>query len=321
MCGSLVDARAAAERALQIAVELADDGLAYGARFGLGCVCWIRGEYRAAIELLTANLPENLADPQCVRDFGTVGSLIIDSMSTLGECHGALGEFDRAIELIERAKASSKSGPFTFFDRAIAHAKSTVILLQRGDMAAALPAIRENRDLALKAGLRSVASVMTGFLGYALALDGHPEEGIALLREGLAGCRATQHIFFVSYLLRYLAECLLPVDPACARDTAEEALRLSREYGYRAHEAESLRVLADVLGRSDADLSQAQGYAERALSLARKLGLRPEEAHALRVAGDILRLRGFDDRAHGSHERARAIYRDLGMHFWLERMG
>ena len=46
-------------RALEMANRLEDEGLAYGARFALGHACWISGDYDSAIELLSANLPEN----------------------------------------------------------------------------------------------------------------------------------------------------------------------------------------------------------------------------------------------------------------------
>ena len=321
MCGGLTQSRAAAERALQIAGELANDGLAFGARFALGSVCSLAGEFRAAIELLRANLPENLKDPQWEREFGVVGPAMINSMSTLGECHGYLGEFDRAFELHDRAKALSISGPFNAYDRAVAHGVPIRTLLQRGDLAAALTAIRENRDFALKWAVRPVLSIMTGVLGYARALDGEVEEGIALLREGLDACRATQQFYIETGFLWYLAECLLPLDRIGAREAAEKALRFSREYGYRSLEAESLRVLAAVLAQSDTDLDQAERQAEAGLGLARRLGMRPEEAHALRVTGDIQRRRGNTGAARESRDGALAIYRDLKMDRWLTQMG
>ena len=45
--------------------------------------CWVGGDYDGAVELLSANLPENMVDPTRIRDFGTAGSLLLDSMSIL----------------------------------------------------------------------------------------------------------------------------------------------------------------------------------------------------------------------------------------------
>ncbi len=72
-------------RALEMANRLEDEALAYGARFALGHACWICGDYDSVVELLSANLPENMRDPTQIRDFGTAGSLLLDSMSILSD--------------------------------------------------------------------------------------------------------------------------------------------------------------------------------------------------------------------------------------------
>ena len=65
-------------RALEMANRLEDEALAYGARFALGHACWICGDYDSEIELLSANLPENMRDPTRIRDFGTAGTLLLN---------------------------------------------------------------------------------------------------------------------------------------------------------------------------------------------------------------------------------------------------
>ena len=81
-------------RALEMANRLEDEALAYGVRFALGHACWIGGDYDSTIELLSANLPENMRDPTRIRDFGTAGSLLLDSMSILGHTLAHRGRFD-----------------------------------------------------------------------------------------------------------------------------------------------------------------------------------------------------------------------------------
>ena len=65
-------------RALEMANRLEDEALSYGVRFALGHACWIGGDYDSTIELLSANLPENMRDPSRIRDFGTAGSLLLE---------------------------------------------------------------------------------------------------------------------------------------------------------------------------------------------------------------------------------------------------
>src|SRR5947208_1088756 len=78
--------------ALEMANRLQDETLDYGARFALGHACWIGGDYDSAIRLLSANLPENMRDPTRIRDFGTPGSLLLDSTSVLGSTLAHCGE-------------------------------------------------------------------------------------------------------------------------------------------------------------------------------------------------------------------------------------
>ena len=92
-------------RALEMANRLEDEALVYGARFALGHACWICGDYDSVIELLSANLPENMRDPTRIRDFGTAGSLLLDSMSILGHTLAHRGQFDRGLPHF-RARAS-----------------------------------------------------------------------------------------------------------------------------------------------------------------------------------------------------------------------
>ena len=65
-------------RALETAKRLKDEALAYGVRLPFGAACWISGDYDGAVELLSANLPENIVDPTRIRDFGTGGSLLLE---------------------------------------------------------------------------------------------------------------------------------------------------------------------------------------------------------------------------------------------------
>jgi tetratricopeptide (TPR) repeat protein len=98
--GDLADAARFGRRALEIATRLDDEALAYGARFALGQTGWIGGDYAAAIQFFTANMPENVRDMARVRDFGTAGSLLIDSMAILGSTLAHCGKFEQALAIL-----------------------------------------------------------------------------------------------------------------------------------------------------------------------------------------------------------------------------
>jgi hypothetical protein len=86
---------------------------------------------------------------------------------------------------------------------------------------------------------------------------------------------------------------------------ASENLRLSRDLGYRAHEAESLRVLGAAL--VSVDLAEAENSVRQALHLSVTLGLRPEQAHGLRVLSDIQRRAAVYEAASKSRSEADTI--------------
>ena len=121
-------------RALEMANDLADPALAYGARFALGHACWINGAYERTIELLTANLPENLSDTTRIRDFGTAGSLQLDSMSILGSTLAHRGLFDRGLALLDRAQALPQKNAFDIAVVSFHHARAHLF---RGEASAA----------------------------------------------------------------------------------------------------------------------------------------------------------------------------------------
>jgi len=139
------------------------------------------------------------------------------------------------------------------------------------------------------------------------------------MRQALADSQRVQLSMCQAIASLYLAETLLPIDADEAREVAEAGLKLARELAYRAHEGELLRVSAAALAATDPAAAEAR--AGEALALARSLGTRPEEGHALRVLGDIQVKQGREDAARVSHNGARAIYQDLGMRYWLERIG
>jgi tetratricopeptide (TPR) repeat protein len=315
--GSLTDARDAGHRALKIATELKDESLAYGARFALGQSYWVSGEMDEGVRLLTANLPENMPDAKIVRDFGTAGSLLIDSVVSLGTCHGCRGEFDRAEVLYERARAFVIERGNHPFDRMVVLGQPGRVLLIKGEADAAMPLLAEACEICVKANLKFAWPWQGGFLGYARALTGQVEGGVRLMQEAIRECRAPHLAFFEALIVACLAETLLENGGADAFEMARSNLELSRGHGYFAEEARSLRVMGAALVREGGDLQEAEAHVRGSLAIARKLGLRPEEAHALRELGAVQSAMGQTDAARASTVQAQSIYRDIGMRRWL----
>ena len=226
-------------RALETANRLEDEALAYGVRFALGHACWIGGDYGSVIELLSANLPENIRDPTKIRDFGTAGSLLLDSMLILSHTLAHRGHFDRAFAILERARGLPQKNAF---DSSILNNHHARAYLFRGDADSAMLILRAAIEQATQDGVAFSLPWHQALLGYAHALNGEFEAAVPLLETALERSLEIHLPYLTSSTGARLGETLAPREPRRALDVAETALGVARASGHRAIEAELLRV-------------------------------------------------------------------------------
>ena len=300
-------------RALETANHLEDEALSYGVRFALGHACWIGGDYDSVVDLLSANLPENMRDPAQIRDFGTGGSLLLDSMLILAHVLAHRGLFDRAFALLGRAQALPQKNAWDFSILSNHHARAHLF---RGDADSAAPILRAAIEHAHRVGLEFTLPWHQALLGYAHALNGEFETALPLLETALERSQEIHLPYLTSSTGARLGETLAPRDPKRALDVAETALGLARASGFRVLEAELLRIKASAL--VNVDCEAAEVAAREGFELAEKLGLGPEQGHGLRILGDIMVAKGDAMNAEELHGLARAKYRGLGMKRWAE---
>jgi len=134
------------------------------------------------IELLSANLPENMRDPTQIRDFGTAGSLLLDSMVILAHTLAHRGQFDRAFAILELAQALPQKNAF---DSSILNNHYARAYLFRGDAETAVPLLRAAIEHATRAGVEFSLPWHQALLGYAHALNGEFEAAVPLLEAAL----------------------------------------------------------------------------------------------------------------------------------------
>jgi class 3 adenylate cyclase/tetratricopeptide (TPR) repeat protein len=300
-------------RALETANRLEDEALAYGVRLTFGGACWIGGDYDGAVELLSANLPENMVDPTRIRDFGTAGSLLVDSMSILGHVLAHRGHFDRAFSILERAQALPQKNAFDVSVVNFHHARAHLF---RGDADAAAPILRATIEHAHRVGLEFALPWHQALLGYVHALNGGFETAVPLLETALERSLEIHLSYLSASTGALLGATVARQDATRALDVAETALGVARTSGFRALEAELLRVKAAALLSLDADAAEA--VAKEGYELAHELDLGPEQGHGLRTLRDITAARGDATKAEELHGLARAKFRTLGMKRWAE---
>jgi tetratricopeptide (TPR) repeat protein len=300
-------------RALESANRLEDQALAYGVRFALGHACWIGGDYDSVVELLFANLPENMRDPTQIRDFGTAGSLLLDSMAILAHTLAHRGNFERAFAILERAQALPRKNAFDSSILSNHHARAHLF---RGDAEAAARILRAAIEESNRVGVAFSLPWHQALLGYAHALNGEFETAVSLLEAALEKSHEIHLPYLTSSTGARLGETLALKEPKRALDVAETALSVARASGHRAIEAELLRVKASAL--LSLDVEAADAAANRGYELAQELELGPEQGHALRALGDIMMAKGDAAKADELHGLARAKFRSLGMTRWAE---
>src|SRR5262249_14208060 len=155
-------------------------------------------------------------------------------------------------------------------------------------------------------------------LGYAYALAGRTEESLALVAGAVKAFRTRQGHLAPAYVLSCAGRVYLSagrIDEAT--NYAREIVALTRRLGARGNESRALSLTADIAAASGAE--NAEDYYYQALALAEPRGMRPQVAHCHFGLSRIHRRRGDRERAEEHLTTAMAMYREMGMTYWLEQ--
>jgi tetratricopeptide (TPR) repeat protein len=105
-----------------------------------------------------------------------------------------------------------------------------------------------------------------------------------------------------------------------ARQRAEQALALSRDYKQRSYEAYVLRLLGEIAAHHDPpEVERAEAFYRQALALADELRMRPLLAHCHLGLGILYNRMGCPEQARAELSDAIELYRAMEITFWLER--
>ena len=103
-----------------------------------------------------------------------------------------------------------------------------------------------------------------------------------------------------------------------ARQRAEQACDLARQYQQRGHQAWALWLLGESMARQASPTVEAAAHHYRqALTLAEELGMRPLQAHCHRGLGTLYAKIGRREQACVELATAIELYRAMEMTFWL----
>jgi tetratricopeptide (TPR) repeat protein len=201
-----------------------------------------------------------------------------------------------------------------------AWAETGVLALQQGRLGEAIEAL----ERALEARREATPPWLprfAGALGLAYAVSGDPARGLGLLQRALEETVTARVLGRRSLLHAWLSEARLLVGLASeALEEAEQAVALATRLGERGHLAWGLRARAEAEACTGADDPErsARSYREAA-ALATELGMRPLVAHCHLGLGTLYCPTAERGKAEEHLTSARAMYREMGMNFWLEK--
>jgi len=310
----------ASRQALEIAAELGDEGLAIEAKYRLAQAHFAVGDLAQA-GFLFRETAHALADESAARRAGLPWFFAAWPRAWLGLVCSHLGRFTEAIGHAEDAIriADVADHPHTVIE---SYGALGGVSLERGDLETALRVFERGHAL-LRARSVGDANVLSG-LGYAYVLAGRLSDGLPLLEESLRG-EASISAMGLGLAVRVsrLAEAYLLAGRAGeALERARAAVDLARTHHERANEASALRTLAEILTRAQPFDAMAAGEAyTQSLTLAEARGMRPLIAHCHLGFGKLCERTGKRQEAREHFTIATALYRELGMIYWLEQAG
>ena len=303
-------------RALALATTVDDEGLGVMSRFFLGLVFLCGGDLEAGVDLFR-QVATTLSGARAAERFGEPGPPAQFATAFLGWSLAELGRFDEAIRVGEESLrfAQAIDQPFTLMH---GYLGAGIPYLTRGEFARAILPLERGLAVCRATENHLWAGEIAAALGLAYTRAGRFEEARPVLEFALEEAEATGLRFTYARQLAHVGEAYLL---AGQRDqavrlvaTALEAARAQKRPG---QEASALRLSAEI-GARDGQVEPAADDYRRAIALASALGMRPLIAHCHFGLAKLYRDTGTGDQAREPLATATAMYREMGMTYWLQ---
>jgi class 3 adenylate cyclase/tetratricopeptide (TPR) repeat protein len=317
--GESTEALAFGERARTIAETLADFPLQVGAQFYVGGACLTAGDYRRAEDLLRS-VGQSLEGDLSRQRFGLAGFPAVLSRCFLAWSLAQRGEF-------EEGAAHGEEG--LRIAEAVDHAYSLVLACWglgclhgvKGDFGQAIRLLERGLACARDWSVTLVSPRVMWSLGHLYAWSGRVAEGLAVLTQARDAVESIGLRSYHSLVLMQLGETYLLADrPEEALGTARGGLALAREHRQRGYEAWGLHLFGAIAAHRDPpDAETAEEHYREALALADELGMRPLVAHCHLGLAKLSRRTGKREQAQEHLTTATAMFREMGMTYWLEQ--
>jgi predicted ATPase len=304
--GAFGTARELAEQLLRRTRSAHDSTLLLYSRYALGNTSFWMGEFVSSREHLESAMDHlesaiTLHDPErhrplTFRYFPVDARVMCLSYTAWTLWH--LGYPDQALNTVNEALALAQRLSHGF-SLGLAEMGAGMLHLLRREARKAQGSAESGIAVSAEHGLNDFLAWATTMRGSAMAEQGHHEEGITQIQEGLAALRTTGSELLRPYLLSLLAEACKETGRLYDGLSAlTEALVAGNEHEIRHHEPETYRLKGELLLRQDdLNASEAQKCFERAIEIARKQSAKSFELRATVSLARLLAKQSDRDKA------------------------
>jgi tetratricopeptide (TPR) repeat protein len=308
---------AASERVLALATASGDVILQGLTHYSLGLAYHARGDYPRAVAYYRQTMA-TFEGARRYERFGALFSPAVLARADLAAVHAELGTFQEGRAVGEDALriVEGMDSPASLMQASWGRG---MVSLAQGDLQGALSLLERAVGLCQEMDLPVYFPYFAEALGAAYVLAGRVDEAMPLLSRAVEQSRVLDVRVQEARCQLALGEAQLRAGwPEEARTLAEGALALARERRERGHEAYALRLLGEAMTqRESPERVQAETHYDQALSLAEELGMRPLQAHCHLGLGMLYGQIGRGEEARVALSTAIALYRVMGMTFWL----
>ncbi|RJP29406.1 MAG: TIR domain-containing protein [Actinobacteria bacterium] len=240
------------------------------------------------------------------------------------EALGALGEFGEEGEVFEKGLLSSLEADDAFGTGWVEY-NHCLALHSQGDGQGLIDHARKAIERFEETGIEIVLGTAWSVLGTGYLFKGSYEQARENVEKGLELQRKVGVPINLPLCLIFLSLFRLAVgDLEGAASSAEEALRLSRDYGAKSLECASLLTLGRVsAGAESSRIDIAERYIRQAMSLSEEMKTKPLNAGGHLYLGEIFEQAGRREEALENLMKAEEMYLEMDVgsqSHWLTRI-
>ena len=316
--GRFLSARELGEQCFVIAKQAEDAAFEVEAHRALGATLYYLSEFKEALAHLEAGIelyqPQQHPVPTFLHFVADPGTTLLAYSAPLLWC---LGYPLQAEERLVEAARIGKDRNHPFSDAVLLHFKA-VLYQHKNEVEMVETTATQMLQICQEHGFSLWEAAATVMKGWALTELNHSEEGISMIRKGIAAWEKTRAELQLPLFLTLLAQAYQRAGQyTLALQTLDSALSVVTRTGERAYDAELTRQKGELclaLGKATeavdgkdttSTAAKAESYFQEALAIARRQGAKSWE---LRAALSLSELWCTQDRSREAYNLLRPIY-------------